>query len=342
MVIKKSKIDQLFEEKFHPYGLPMNKFMAGLKEENFNPFQTKAYNFQDIYDNKKTQYTTRTQIEHLLLQNIKLWDKNDSSILFGNTKTKEEDEDFTWLQSYKFNHKSSTTGPKSWFLFLKRLAVEFNIDYNQVALSQPFREAKYASPQLALSKKEETDLRKYMNLLHLAMEKTAPIPVINSLIKLGLDFTSPYTRYFDLQTFTDERFVKCLESTPLMQSLVDKGYPERISVILLENLLKKDTNVLFGEYKTFDFGGNINTAENFFTWFKEQDIKTRNNYGQAIYNIIKDKPLMIPQHLNNEEATVQDFLGKYSSVVHAIQEKNIISKNLSKQSNKLNNEKRRL
>lgn len=342
MAIKKSKIEQLFEENFRPYGLPMNKFMAGLKEENFNPFQTKAYSFQDIYDNKKTQYTTRTQIEHLLLQNINLWGRNESYMLFESTKTKEEEEDFAWLQSYKFNHKSSTTGSKSWFLFLKRLAVEFNIDYNNVALSQPYREAKYASPQLALSKKEETDLRKYMNLLHLAMEKTAPIPVINSLIELGLDFTSPYTRYFDIQTFTDERIVKCLESTPFMQSLVDKGYPERISVILLETLLKKDPSVLFGEYKIFDFGGNINEAESFFTWFKEQDIGTRNNYGKAIYNIIKDKPLVIPQHLNNEETTVQEFLGKYSSVVHAIQEKNIISKNLSKQSNKLNNEKRRL
>ena len=342
MAIKKSKIEQLFEEKFRPYGLPMNKFMAGLKEENFNPFQTKAYSFQDIYDNKKTQYTTRTQIEHLLLQNIKLWDKNDVHMLFGSTKTKEEEEDFTWLQSYKFDHKSSTTGPKSWFLFLKRLAVEFNIDYNKVALSQPFREAKYASPQLALSKKEETNIRKYMNLLHLAMEKTAPIPVINSLIELGLNFTSPYTRYFDVKTFTDERIEKCLESTPFMQSLVDKGYSERISVILLESLLKKDFNVLFGEYKTFDFGGNIDKAESFFTWFKEQNIDTRNNYGKAIYNIIKDKPLIIPQHLNNEETTVQEFLDKYSSVVHAIQEKNIISKNLSKQSNKLNNEKRRL
>lgn len=342
MAIKKSKIEQLFEEKFRPYGLPMNKFITGLKEEGFNPFQTNSYRVDDLYDNKKIQYTTRTQIEHLLLQNIKLWGKNESNMFFTSTRTKEEEEDSTWLQSYKFDHKSSTTGPKSWFLFLKRLAKEFNIDYNNVRLSQPYREAKYATPQLALSKKEETDLRKYMNLLHIAMEKTDPIPVINSLIELGLDFTSPYTRYFDINTFTDERVVKCLESTPFMQSLIDNGYPERISVILLENLLKKDTNVLFGEYKTFDFGGNINEVKSFFTWFKEQDINTRNNYGQAIYNIIKDKPLAIPQNLNNEETTVQEFLGTYSSVVHAIQEKNIISKNLSKQSNKLNNEKRRL
>lgn len=339
---KKTRKEQLFDENFRPYGLPLKKFFSELKAENFNPFQ-KSYKLKSKYvggkEEYKTVYVIRTEIEDLLIKKSSIFRTDSNYFLFNDNRTQEEKEDFEFLHSNNFDYKHKGAYQKSWFTFLKRFAEEFNINYNDIKFCTFYNEDEFETPKA----NDIINAEKTLNILQVAMNSNAPIPVINSLIALGLDYKSPYSIYFDRDTFTDKRRVKCVETTPLIKVFIDTHtYPERIKKKLLVNMLEHDKELMFGVYKQYDFKGALSTESNLFTLFKNYDLEQKNEYGMILYNIIKkDKePTIIPDYINGvEENSVQEFLYNHCPVVSSIYQKELISESLPKKRKTVNNKR---
>ena len=333
MALKKTKKEQLFSPKFHPYGLALKKFFEGLKEENFRPYEILAFEQKSLFKDNKTEYIMKSQIEHLFTMHSLLFNKNYDYNPFSHQKNEEEVENYEFLES-RFDYKSESTRSKSWILFLKRFAKEFNIDYNQVLFPSHGSYEAYEMPHEAMHIKNLQYPNRTLNILHVALENTAPIPTINSLIELGLDYKSSYSIFFSQNTFIDGAIKKCMETTPFIKFLKEDNYPERIKLMLFENLLQHDINLINGSYHEFDFSGKEYKYEDFYSLFTKMDISTKNKYGSALYNVIQQNKennisIIKNEKRNMPENTLNEFLYNNCSFVQSKMQKEIIFDNIT-------------
>lgn len=344
MAIKKTQKEKLFSPRFHPYGVALKRLFDGLKEEGFNPLAINCYEQKSlIRDN--VEYVFRTEIEELLNRNFNLFRKNQDFNPFIMEISQEELEKQEYLTS-RFDHKSENSYNKAWVLFLKRFSKEFDFDLNQI-LFPYFGYTAHATPHDALSIKNLEYPQHTLNLLHKALESLAPVKTIDSLIYLGLDYKKPYSVFFTPNTFHDDRQVKCIETTPFIKFLLEDNYPTRIKLMIYENMLNHDIDLIFGDYKTFNFYKDIEKQENFFSLFQNMTNQEKNEYGMILYNILKKKKIddiSLPQNdiFNPKQNTLLEFLCVNSMIVQAEHQKKVITEKIKSDKINYNQNKKRL
>lgn len=339
MAIKKTQKEKLFSPNFNPYSISLKKLFDGLKEEGFNPLKISCYE-QKNFLNNNVEYVFRTEIEELLNKHMHLFQKNQDSNPFITKTTQEEMENRQYLTSL-FDYKSENSHNKAWVSFLKRLSKEFNFDLNRI-LFPYFGYKGHKTPHDALSIKNIEYPQHTLNLLHKALESLAPVPVIDSLIHLGLDYKNPYSVFFIQNTFNDNRKVKCIETTPFIKFLIDDNYPTRIKLMIYENMLSQDINLIFGFYKKFEYSGEIDEQENFFSLFEKMTDQEKDNYGSILYKTLKNKKIKDIHLQENDifvpkEHTLLEFLSKNSMMVQSKYQKDILTKTII--NSKINNVK---
>lgn len=311
------------------------KFFDGLKAEGFSPLLYKIIH-------KEEGYFYMNDFQILLKNNSHIFEKIENDNLFTTFLINKEEDKNNLFEESRFNHISKNTYNKGWFLFIKRLIKEFNIDINEVKFSiYNFPDA-FKTREEVIKMKDKKYMFESLNLLQKCILQSAPTTAIESLIKLGMDYKKPYKFYFPHNMFKTYKEIVREESTLFITLLLNEEYPINIKSKLIQLFLDKDFSLISDNKNLYNSDGTCKVSD-FYSIFSSLSEKDRNILGEGIYSVIvknkiKDKPI-ISQATN--ESTLFDFLCKNSQYFKSLFEKDKINSLLKITSTtKLQNKKR--
>lgn len=295
--------NKILDDNWKPYGQKINHIMESLHKENFNPFKNGRFYYNH---NEEEGYETRTFIENFIKKKMKkMFDGNHEK--YGLFPSHKQDEIF--MLKSKFNYQSRNVYDKSWFLFLKRLGEEFDINYDKIKFSK--RPHEYEG--------------KTCNFLGMLDSFSTPMVCYFSLIQLGVN---PFQ-------LNKEYLLGSLlrETNPFFQFLeVDKSQPA-INALFLNNMLSHSLDFLNIEQHDFLFAsGNKNPDKttNLFSIIKNKPEEERNEIGLILLKHFKDNlnHSISTQHVEHPEENIYHFLQAYCPAAFAFMQKELLSKSI--------------
>lgn len=292
--------DTIYDNQWRPYGQKVNHIMKSLHNEKFNPFDTGLYSFKTY--NMEGQ-ETRTLIEAFILNHF---DKmfNGTMGFLNDFK----DEDAVYYKTHIFNHNAKQIYHKSWFLFLKRLGQEFNIDYNNIKFSH---DPEYKTP-------------KNTNLLGKLNPYSTPMACYFSVVQLGVN---PFA-------LNSEYLISSLnkDTNPFFKFIRAEKKLTTTNAVFLDKMLSHSLDFLNVEEFEYSFFSNPKnpTPEKFtnlFSIISERTLDERNEMGLILYKHFKNdmQRTISTENLTLPEKDIYHFLQQYCPAAFSLMQKESIS-----------------
>lgn len=292
--------DTIYENQWRPYGQKINHIMKSLHNEKFNPFDTDLYSFKTYNMEGKE---IRTLIEAFILNHF---DKMfNGTIGFLNDF---KDEDAVYYKTNIFNHKAKQVYNKSWFLFLKRLGEEFNIDYDNIKFSD---DPEYKNP-------------KNTNLLGKLNPYFTPMACYFSLIELGVN---PFNLNAEYLISSLNR-----ETNPFFKFIRSEKKLATTNAVFLDKMLSHSLDFLNVEEFDYSFFNNLTKltpekSTNLFSLITERTLEERNEIGFVLYKHFKNdmQRTTSTQNVTLPEKDIYHFLQEYCPAAFSLMQKESIS-----------------